>query len=163
MATDFTFAYGSNMNRSDLRSWLEANGYDSSLIVDASPATLDGYDFVWNYYSQKRSGGAANLERKENSTVWGLLIEFESPLLSAFDRKEGHPSFYSRGEKRVAVRRKRDGEAVLAWLYLAKSNKGTRRDVWPTRQYKKIVVDAAIFWGFPEAFIAKINGWETQD
>ena len=57
MATDFTFAYGSNMNRSELRSWLEANGYDSSLIVDASPATLEGYDFVWNYYSQARSGG----------------------------------------------------------------------------------------------------------
>jgi hypothetical protein len=163
MATDFTFAYGSNMNRSDLRSWLEANGYDSSLVVDASPATLEGYDFVWNYYSQKRSGGTANLERKESSTVWGLLIEFETSLLKAFDRKEGHPFFYSRGDKRVAVRRDRDGETVFAWLYLAKPNRDGRRDVWPTRPYKKIVLDAAIFWKFPEDYVAKINDWETQD
>ncbi len=163
MSTDFTFAYGSNMNRSDLRSWLEANGYDSSLVLDASPATLKGYDFVWNYYSQKRSGGTANLERKENSTVWGLLIEFEAPLLNAFDRKEGHPYFYSRGDKRVAVHRKRDGETVSAWLYLAKPNKGGRKDVWPTRQYKKIVLDAAIFWELPADYIAKINAWDTRD
>jgi gamma-glutamylcyclotransferase (GGCT)/AIG2-like uncharacterized protein YtfP len=163
MATDFTFAYGSNMNRSELRSWLEANGYDSSLILDVSPATLDGYDVVWNYYSQARSGGTANLERKDNSTVWGLVIEFESTLLKAFDRKEGHPFFYSRGEKRVAVRRDRDGETVLAWLYLAKPNRGDRRDIWPTRQYKKIVLDAAAFWKLPVDYVEKIRGWETQE
>ncbi len=162
MATDFTFAYGSNMNRSDLRSWLEADGYDSGLVIDASPATLEGYDFVWDYYSQSRSGGAANLERKDNSTVWGVLIEFELSLLKAFDRKEGHPYFYSRGEKRVPVRRVRDGEIISAWLYLAKPNRSGRRDVWPTRRYKKIVLDAALFWKFPEEYIAKINRWETQ-
>ena len=163
MATDFIFAYGSNMNRSDLRSWLEANGYDSSLIVDAGRATLEGYDFVWNYYSQAKSGGTANLERKENSTVWGLLIEFELPLLKAFDRKEGHPFFYSLGEKRVPVRRDQDRETVLAWLYLAKPNKSGRRDVWPTRQYKKLVLDAAVFWEFPGDYVEKIRAWETQE
>ncbi|MGB6066785.1 MAG: gamma-glutamylcyclotransferase family protein [Desulfomonilaceae bacterium] len=161
MATDFTFAYGSNMNRSDLRSWLEANGYDSSLVVDASPATLEGYDFVWDYYSQFRSGGVANLERKDNSTVWGVLIEFELSLLKAFDRKEGHPYFYSRGENRVPIRRVRDEKIISAWLYLSKPNRGGRRDVWPTRQYKKIVLDAALFWKFPEDYISKIDRWET--
>jgi gamma-glutamylcyclotransferase (GGCT)/AIG2-like uncharacterized protein YtfP len=162
MATDFTFAYGSNMNRSEIRSWLEANGYDSSLIVEATVATLEGYEYVWNYYSRGRASGAANLEPKENSVVWGVLLEFEEDLLKAFDRKEGHPYAYSRGDHRVAVRRHRDGKNVLAWLYLATANKGGRRDVWPTRDYKRVIIEAAEFWAFPEDYIEKLKAWPAQ-
>jgi len=159
MTTDFIFAYGSNMNRSDLRSWLESNGYDSSLVVDATPAILEGYDFVWNFYSQGKSGGTANLEPKEHAAVYGVLIEIDESLLKAFDRKEGHPYFYSRGESRVPVRRVTDSSTVPAWLYLAKANRGDRRDVWPTRGYRKIVLDAAIYWEFPDDYIEKIKNW----
>jgi gamma-glutamylcyclotransferase (GGCT)/AIG2-like uncharacterized protein YtfP len=161
MATDFVFFYGSGMNRSDLRSWLEGGGYDSSLVLNAEPARLEGYDFVWNYYSRGRAGGAANLERKDGSTTWGVLIEFEDSLLKAFDRKEGHPTFYSRGENRVPVQRASDGKTIFAWLYLAAPNKRGRRDVWPTRNYKKIILDAAQFWGFPEDYIEKLKSWQT--
>lgn len=162
MATDFTFAYGSNMNRSDLRSWLEAGGYDSSLVVDATPAVLEGYDFVWNFYSQGRGGATANLERKEGSTIRGVLIEFDDSLLKAFDRKEGHPFFYSRGESRVPVKRVRDCETVMAWLYIAKPNRGDSRDLRPTRDYKRIVLEAAEFWGLPEEYLEKIKAWDAQ-
>jgi gamma-glutamylcyclotransferase (GGCT)/AIG2-like uncharacterized protein YtfP len=162
MATDFTFAYGSNMNRSHLRSWLEANGYDSSLIVDATPATLEGYDFVWNYYSRGWAGGTANLERKEGSIIHGVLIEFEEHLLKAFDHKEGHPYFYSRGEQRISVRRDGDGKSVSAWIYLAAPNKGERRDVWPAREYKRTILEAASFSEFPEDYVKKIKDWPTQ-
>jgi len=162
MATDFIFAYGSNMNRSDLRSWLESDGYDSSLVVDATPAILEGYEFVWNFYSEGKNGGSANLEPKEHATIYGILIEFDESLLKAFDRKEGHPYFYSRGESRVSVRRISDDKTILAWLYLAKPNRGDRRDVWPTREYRKTVLDAAMFWKFPEDYIEKIKNWPAE-
>lgn len=163
MSTDFTFAYGSNMNSSDLRSWLERNGFDSSRVVNRWPAKLDGYDFVWNYYSAGRAGGAANLEPREGSTIEGVLIEFESVLLSAFDRKEGHPYFYSRGTKRIQVRRMSDGQTQDAWLYVAKANKADRRDVWPTREYKKIVLEGAKSAGLSEEFVERIRVWRTSD
>lgn len=162
MATDFTFAYGSNMNVSELRSWLEGGGFDSSLIVDATPALLDGYDFVWNYYSRGRDGGACNLAPKENSTIWGVVVEFQESLLKAFDRKEGHPYFYSRGDKRVAVRRVKDDQIVQAWLYLAKPNRSPTGNMLPTREYKRIVLEAALFWNFPADYMEKIRNWDTQ-
>jgi hypothetical protein len=161
MASDFVFFYGSSMNRSDLRSWLEAGGYDSSLILNSEPARLEGYDFIWDYYSSGRAGGTANLEHKEGSTIWGLLVEFEEPLLKAFDRRQGHPTFYSRGENRVPVQRGSDGKTVFAWLYAAASNKRGRRDVWPTRVYKKVVLDAALFWKLPDDYVEKIKSWQT--
>lgn len=161
MPTDFVFFYDSSMNRSDLRSWLEAGGYDSSLIVNAEPAKLEGYDFVWNYYSTGKAGGTANLEHKEGSTIWGVLIEFEDSLLKAFDRRQGHPMFYSRGENRIPVQRVPDGKTVFAWLYIAGPNKRDRRDVWPSRGYKKVILDAALFWDFPQDYIEKIKEWQT--
>ncbi len=69
MPTEFIFAYGSNMNRSDLRSWLEAAGHDSSLVLDAVPAVLEGYDYMWNYYSQGRAGGTARAYRRPRGGV----------------------------------------------------------------------------------------------
>ena len=162
MSTDFMFAYGSTMNYSDLRSWLERNGFDSSLMVDRQVARLEGYDFVWNFYSSGRAGGTANLEPKEKSVVWGVLIEFEEPLLKAFDRKEGHPVFHSRGERRMPVIRASDEVVVPAWLYLANPNRSGRTDVWPTRAYKKLVLNAAIEANLPRDFIEKIRSWNTR-
>ncbi|MFC1836023.1 gamma-glutamylcyclotransferase family protein [Thermodesulfobacteriota bacterium] len=161
MANDFIFAYGSNMNYSDLRSWLERNGYDSSLIVMMTPAILDGYDYVWNYYSSGRQGGAANIEPKEDTSVWGVLIEIDVALLKAFDRKETHPIFYSRGNERVPVRVQPRDETIPAWVYIANPNKGNRRDVLPSREYKRIVLEAVIEMNFPEDQIEMIEAWGT--
>lgn len=160
--TYFVFAYGSKMHHQDLLQWLEANGYDSSMVVDATPAVLDGYDFVWNYYSPTRHGGAVNLAPAENSRIWGLLIEFHDPLLQAFDKREGHPHVYSRGTKRVPVTRAEDGKKVFAWLYLARPNRDGRRDIWPTEKYKQTVIQAARFWGFPSDYVDRIRSWKTQ-
>lgn len=156
------FVYGSSMNHSELMSWLDDNGYDASLIVDATPAKLEGYDFVWNYFSPSRGGGTVNLERKADSHVLGLLIEIEDSLLKAFDAKEGHPKYYARRDNRVPVKRLEDGKTVFAWLYIANPNKGTKRDIWPTADYKQKILRAASFWGLPEAYTAKIRSWPSR-
>ena len=163
MGLDYVFSYGSNMNSSDLRSWLERNGYDSSLILNRRPAVLEGYDFTWDYYSSSNRGGTCNLKQKEGSRIYGVVIEFEEVLLKAFDRKEGHPIFYSRGQKRVPISLLEDNKVISAWVYLAQPNKGSRTDVWPTREYKKIVLDGAVEANLPNEHIEKINNWDTSD
>jgi gamma-glutamylcyclotransferase (GGCT)/AIG2-like uncharacterized protein YtfP len=162
MATDYVFAYGSSMNRSELRSWLEAGGQDSSLVVNMFQARLEGYDIVWNYYSQGRGGGTANLERKDGATVWGILIEIDEDLLKVFDRKEGHPYFYARGETRIPVTRTEDGKSIPAWVYIAEPNRHDSSGIKPTRDYKRTLIEAAIFWNFPESYIDKMKDWPTS-
>jgi gamma-glutamylcyclotransferase (GGCT)/AIG2-like uncharacterized protein YtfP len=162
MATDFIFAYGSNMNRSELRSWLEAAGHDSSLVLETAPAFLEGYDYVWNYYSRGRGCGTANIEQKEGSTIWGVLMEIDESLLKAFDRKEGHPYLYSRGMNRIPVSRARDGQIIPAWVYVANANKTGSRDARPSRDYKDVLTKAAVYWGFPQDYIEAMTEWEAQ-
>jgi hypothetical protein len=89
-------------------------------------------------------------------------VEIEDPLLKAFDQREGHPSVYCRGEQRVPVRRVSDGKTVFAWLYRAKPNRDGRRDIWPTPQYKRKIVEAAQFWDLPREYVHKIESWKTQ-
>jgi gamma-glutamylcyclotransferase (GGCT)/AIG2-like uncharacterized protein YtfP len=160
--TSFVFVYGSEMNHQELLSWLRANNYDSSIIIDAAPAVLDSYDLVWNYYSPSRGGGAVNLEPKTNSSVWGLLIEVEDRGLKAFDKKEGHPSYYARGDNRVSVQRVSDGRTVFAWLYRAKPNRSGARNVWPTAEYKQRIIEAANFWQFPRPYVQKLENLPTH-
>ena len=86
----------------------------------------------------------------------------DTSLLKAFDRKEGHPYFYSRGDAQVPVVRVRDEQTVMAWLYIAVPNKSSARDMRPTRDYRKIVLNAAEFWEFPEEYVEKIRSWPVQ-
>jgi gamma-glutamylcyclotransferase (GGCT)/AIG2-like uncharacterized protein YtfP len=160
MENDYTFGYGSNMNFSDLRAWLESNGYDSSLIKSITKAKLDGYDLVWNFYSHRRGGGAANIEPKEGSSVWGALIEYDESLNKAFDRKEGRPVYYDK--EKLKVKRVEDGEDVEAWVYIAAPNKGSRRDVWPRKDYKWICLKGAQELDLPEEYIQKIEQWPSN-
>ncbi|MFH1114671.1 MAG: gamma-glutamylcyclotransferase [Pseudomonadota bacterium] len=160
--TYFVFAYGSKMNHPELLRWLKTHGYDSSMVVDAAPGILDGYDYVWNSYSPTRGGGVVNLEHKENAKVWGLLIEFQDPLLRAFDEREGHPTAYSRGPKRIPVTRVQDGKTVFAWLYLANAHKQKGRDVRPTKEYKNTIIQAARFWEFPKDYVSRLEAWKTR-
>ncbi len=161
-STDYVFAYGSEMKHTDLLRWLRAHGYDTGLVVDASAATLDGYDFVWNYYSPVKAGGTANIEPRRDAVVWGLLLEVDSRLIAALDRKQGHPMSYGRGHKRIPVRRVEDSRTVLAWVYTAKPNRDGRTDIWPTPKYKNRIVEAATFWGFPRQYVDRIKKWNTS-
>jgi gamma-glutamylcyclotransferase (GGCT)/AIG2-like uncharacterized protein YtfP len=158
----FVFVYGSEMNHQKLLEWLKANHYDSSVVRDAEPGILDNYDLVWDYYSLSRGGGTANLEPKKNSKVWGLLVKIEDRGLTAFDRKEGHPRYYNRGDDRVAVKRVSDGKTVFAWLYRAKPNRAGAKNVWPTKDYKRTMIEAANFWQFPSRYIKKLENLPTR-
>lgn len=160
--TCFVFAYGSKMNHQHQLSALESAGHDSSLVVDAFPAELKGYDLVWNYYSQDRRGGTVNLEPAPGASVYGLAIEMGDSLLPVWDRIQGHPQYYSRGVRRLPVRRLKDGKTFFAWVYRAKPSSDGRRNIRPTPEYKQSLLQAANFWRLPSDYIDKIKACPAE-
>lgn len=159
MQTDFVFGYSSLMNDSELRAWLETSGYDSSLLRNIEAAKLTGYELVWNHYAPSRGGGRANLRRRDGAFIYGALIEFEWQLLKAFDRREAHPAIYSRGEERIPVQRLDDGKTVFAWVYIGVPNRPEGAVALPSRDYRRILVQAARRLNFPEDYIAAMEMW----
>jgi hypothetical protein len=162
-ASYFIFVYGTEMNHQELLKWFASNDFDDSLLLDASPAVMEDYDFVWNYYSPSRAGGAVNIEPRKHARIYGILLEVQDSALKAFDLKGGHPQYYSRGDSRMQVKRIDDDSPIHAWVYMANPNKAGKRDVWPTREYKQKIMEAAIFWQFPVDYIGKINDWPTAN
>jgi hypothetical protein len=160
--TSFVFVYGSEMNHQELMQWIEQNGEDPSAVLDAAPAVLEGYEYVWNFFSASRNAGTVNIEPHPDRRVYGLLLEVEEGLLRAFDARAGHPRSYSRGDERLAVKRVDDCRSFHAWTYRAKPNRAGRRSIFPKTEYKRKIVEAAMFWQFPKDYVEKLRDWPTQ-
>ncbi|HTR56146.1 MAG TPA: gamma-glutamylcyclotransferase family protein [Kofleriaceae bacterium] len=159
---EWTFAYGSNMDVDDLRSWFIANGHHKARIERCEPATLPGFRLVWNYYSQSRKGGAANIERFAGAVLPGVALHVNGAGLAAIDRKEGHPNYYSRGD--VPVRAQLiGGTSVEAWVYVAVADRCRATEIPPTRAYLDMMIRAAERVGLPAAHVEMLRSTPTME
>lgn len=159
---EWTFAYGSNMNLDDLRSWFEGNGHTDARIERSERAVLPGYRLVWNYYSSRRGGGAANVEHFDGALLPGVALQVNREGFRAIDRKEGHPKYYSRGDAPVSVQLG-DGSSIRAWLYVAVPGRCRKVTVPPTREYLDIIVGAAEHHGLPADHVEALRAIPTAE
>lgn len=152
--TNAIFSYGSNMNLKDLRAWLSDRDYNPDGIISHEKALLKDYVYIWNYYSQSRKCGAANIEYKPDIDVyiWGVLIYIEDSLIKGIDRKEGHPDFYHR--EFVTVQDSNE-KPVKAITYIANHEKCKQNTVYPSEEYKNLIVEAAKEHRFPSDYIKR--------
>lgn len=159
---EWTFAYGSNMSIDDLQAWFAQKGHTAARVERVEPATLPGYRLIWNYYSNSRKGGAANVERAAGQILPGVALLVSCETLSAIDKKEGHPKYYSRGEARVPVQLA-DGTSIDAWLYVAVADRCRSATVPPRRAYLDIMILAAERVGLPAEHVAILRATPTAD
>jgi len=153
---EWVFAYGSNMNLDDLRRWLGEHGHRACSIERFAPAVLADYQLVWNYFSGRRNGGAANIEVARGARLPGLALYVDAATFAAIDEKEGHPHWYSRGTTPLACQLL-DGTAIEAWVYIARPEHCTTVPQWPTREYRDLLVSAAIMHGLPAEHVAALQ------
>lgn len=158
---DWVFAYGSNMDLGDLRAFLQARRCPGQ-IERAEPASLSGYQLVWNYFSGARGGGAANVEPAPGRELPGLALRVDAAALAGIDVKEGHPKRYRRGPKRVPVRLSAGG-IERAWLYIVEPGFRQDRTVTPTRAYLSLLIGAAERYGFPAWYLEELRATPTMD
>ena len=151
---EWVFAYGSNMDRDDLRRWFRERGRRLGVIGTTSPATLRGHRLVWNYRSPSRGAGAANVEPHRESVVPGLAIEVDELTLSGLDVKEGRGLRYERSLVEVCLGR---GASVEAWVYSVLPEYRERSPVAPRRHYLGLMIRAAETHGFPEWYLAELR------
>lgn len=167
MGETWVFAYGSNMNLADLGRWLECrhqrgqlSRHDIQQVLGllkacGKRAVLEGRRVCWNYYSRKRGGGAANVEQAAGERVFGVAYRVGGRELRLFDCKEDHPTSYRRGEEGEPVLLLDSQEEVAAWVYVA--NATSPDPVWPTAEYKAVLLEGARYWGLPPGYIATLE------
>lgn len=157
----WVFAYGSNMNLEDFKAWLASKGKPAKGILQYERATLPGFSLIWNYYSKNRNGGAANVQASDRNLP-GLALQVDEVTLKAIDQKEGHPNYYSRGDKPRKVLLQ-SGKEVLAWVYIALPECCSVHPVWPTRNYLQLLISAAKTHCLPSWHIEDLQSTQTAD
>lgn len=158
----WVFAYGSNMATDDLMRRIVGEGGSADGLVRVERAFLPGHRLVWNYRSNTRGGGAANVEKCAGRELPGVALLVDEAVLSVIDRKEGHPSFYSRGASPIRVWLS-GGEEIRAWVYVAAKRRCSATPVLPLRAYLQLLIDGARKHGLPPMHIAELEATPTAD
>ncbi len=142
----WVFAYGSNLHLEDLSAWFARRDQQFELL-GAEPAVLHEHQLVWNYYSEARRGGAANVAFKPGAWVWGAALCVRPASLHGFDRKEGHPRVYRRVIKSVRLV---SGRWLGAWTYFVQPAYRRPQFTAPTQHYRSLLVAGAHRFRLPD-------------
>ena len=141
--TVWHFAYGSNMNRAQMRS-------RGGNVFEEHNACLPNYELRFN---KKVRGGTAgaNVQPSPGNNVHGVLYKIEENAFRTLDRYEGVPEHYRRIEVQVTPD---GGQPVPAQVYIAsKIEKGLR----PAAHYLQTILDGAGEHSLPAAYIGEIK------
>ena len=160
-STHYYFTYGSNMDKEDLDAWSKDKGLPDVTFRNASPARLTGYRLCFNYFSTGRGGGAANIMKSSNDSVYGLLVKIGDSELEAIRIKEGHPRYYY--EICVDIE-KLDGTVVKdVKTYKVVKDREKPDHQPPTRYYLQLIIKNARKYGFPSEYIAFLESITTKE
>ncbi|MCR5814362.1 MAG: gamma-glutamylcyclotransferase [Desulfovibrio sp.] len=90
MEIAYYFAYGSNLNLSDLAEWCARE--DRELTLDetaAKIAFLPDYYLAFTRYAKSREGGVLDVVKGNGHGVWGVIFPVTESALETLDIKEG--------------------------------------------------------------------------
>lgn len=146
------FAYGSNMSQEDLNRHFKKHYH--YIWVPRRPviAVLKDYRLDFNFYSESRKGGAANIVESPGDSVIGLLFEVDDQEFKVLARKEGAPDRYGEIDIQVTA----DGGTVDAKTFKVLKKHETEFEK-PTADYMALLIGAAEAEGFPGWYIEKLR------
>jgi cation transport regulator ChaC len=135
------FAYGSNMDLQQMKE-RAPNSELAPFIAEAR-----GWKLCFPRESKKREGGVGSIERKEGSSVWGVVFSVTEGDLESLDSHEGVPrGRYTRGPIEVY-----NGQVVLTQTYFAVRER--EQDFMPHRDYIDLYIRGAKHFGLPAHYI----------
>ena len=146
------FAYGSNMD------WTRMSSRCSSARF-LFKAKLDGFRLDFTRYSTTNRCGSADIIRDPAGIVWGVVFHIKDEQKPTLDKAEG---VAVGAYKDFTVDVHPDGDRaqrIKAATYVVVKKEEPRPK--PSAAYMKLLVDGAIHWGLPEAYIAKLRNIET--
>jgi len=143
-ATDYYFAYGSNMSGPRLRARIGE-------VESLGAASIEGWRLVFNVASRDGSG-KANLEPSADAIAWGVVWRIGSERWATLD---GFEPGYQR--RLVSVRTLARG-TIEAGVYLSYyASSATQGEIAPFDWYVDHLIDGAREHALPEAWLEMLR------
>ena len=134
------FAYGSNMERVQLKRLCPKAKFMAAMVLSDHELTFSGNSPMWG-------GGIANLREKPGRQVEGVAWEISEAERKVLDKYEGFPDLYLRKEIQV---RTPSGKVVAAFAYIM-GDPG--RETPPSKRYKQLLISGAEEHGLSDEYI----------
>ncbi len=144
------FAYGSNINVSYLKHYLEACKTSPAGVQNEQRAILHGWRLRTNCVTES-SGGAANIEPQRGSSVEGVAMEISPAVHKVLRAKEDWPDGY----KEVAVSLELPGPPKTertAVTYVVTEKYALPFDEPVSVEYRHLILTGAHRLGFSAAY-----------
>lgn len=139
MKINYYFAYGSNLDESQMRFRCPESGF-------LSKACLKGYRLDFTRYSSGWNCGVADIVQNEGSEVWGLVYEITASDFEKLDGYEAYPDAYSRFQTIVETP---SGPLQGVWVYTIRNKQAFTP---PSKEYVSIIKHAAVRHRFPSHY-----------
>ena len=144
------FAYGSNMNAVDLKKRCIKNKTKITLN-NPKVACLKDFQLAFTHKSDRRNGGVADIARRMDETVWGVVFETDKESLDVIDVKEGIAlGVYRQLQVEVLVEEKLISN-VISYEVIKKGN------YRPSKDYLDVILTGAVEHRLPGDYIEKLK------
>jgi len=144
----YYFAYGSNMNISELKKYCSCKNIGSGY--------LNNYIFRYRLIKNKLSIKAkANIEPRKGSKVYGVIIKIEGSI-DKLNKKEGLLDFIYLIQKNLKIQSISDKKIYNCFSYVM-HNDIILEESYPSLSYCKNILDAANLFNFPKSYLKRIN------
>lgn len=144
----YHFTYGSNMNIFELKKYL----CDSDFKI-IGPGYLENYIFTYRSFINRKLSGKANIEKRKNSRVYGLIVKINKNC-KRLDKKEGlHLGLYYKHSS-LKITHFNSYKTYNCFSYIM--NKNMIDDFTnPSQKYRKRILSGARMIDLPLRYISK--------
>lgn len=154
------FAYGSNLNASDLNRWCEERGHIYPLGEKVANAYLPDTSLIVNYSSSFRRGGILNIKYQLGQTTPGALFCVLPGGWNVLDAKGDTEHMYKHLN---IVALTDDGREHVAVAYQIDASKTSRTFVPPHPDYLRIVREGMAAHQINERMFASVTEGKEPD
>jgi hypothetical protein len=153
-AIEFVFAYGSNMDLSQMRERCP-NSKDK---LQPFIAKADGWKLCFPRHSDRRQGGVGSIVSAKGQAVWGVVFGLTLEDLAKLDRSEGVPNAYRRDRLPVTWGNHLKQEV---WAYFAIAQDNPTKHYIPHQDYLALYIRGAESFKLPAEYIDQLKKIET--
>ena len=133
----YYFAYGSLMD-------LDFINELGVLIKNEQSGILKNHQFSTNIQDKMKPGhGYANVVKKENHSVEGVLMQIPTKSLFSLDAYEGYPSLYKRDILEISI--EKTSKKIDAWVYIGSLHYATDKNLLLDDLQKKRISNGCKF------------------
>ena len=152
----FYFAYGSNMDFSQMRERCPSARF-------VCVAKLKDHRLAFTRKSEKRKCGVSDVIQQEGSDVWGVVYEIDERDIGLLDQTEGFrpgrtENDYVREERQVFAEGDNKKPLLVSVYFAIKEDNPPK----PNIKYKQLIVNGAKYWHLPDAYIQELERIEVM-